>query len=139
MRTKLAIMIGSMSVFMSVAPVWAHHSFAAEYDQHKPVKLVGTVTKVELINPHVWIHIDVKDQDGKVVPWQIEAGAPNVLFRRGLTKDSLPVGTEIVVNGYQAKNGSKMANGKDVRLPNGQIVFLGSSGSGAPYDDKSNK
>jgi hypothetical protein len=139
MRTKLAVMIGSMSLFLSMAPVWAHHSFAAEYDQHRPVKLVGTVTKVELVNPHVWIHVDVKDPNGKVVSWQIEAGAPNVLFRRGLTKDSLPVGTEIVVSGYQAKNGSNTANGKDVRLPNGQIVFLGSSGSGAPYDDKSAK
>src|SRR5712671_4640392 len=121
---------------LAVRPALAHHAFAAEFDATKPVKLRGTVTKMEWINPHAWIHVDVKTPDGKVVSWMIEAGTPNTLFRRGFTKDSLASGTEILVDGYQAKDGSNKANGRDVTFPDGKKLFLGSSGTGAPYDEK---
>jgi len=124
------------SLLLSAAPVLAHHAFAAEFDAKKPVKLRGTVTKMEWINPHAWIHIDVKDPEGKVAEWMIEAGTPNTLFRRGFTKDSLQPGTEILVDGYQSKDGSNRANGRDVTFPDGRKLFLGSSGTGAPYDEK---
>jgi len=119
---------------LATVPVVAHHAFSAEFDAKRPVKLRGTVTKMEWINPHSWIHIDVKDDKGKVVAWMVEGGAPNALLRRGFTKDSLPVGTEILVEGYQAKDGSTRANGRDITLPDGKKLFVGSSGTGAPYD-----
>jgi len=118
------------------APAWAHHAFAAEFDAKKPVKLRGTVTKMEWINPHAWVHIDVKKDDGSVEEWMIEAGTPNTLLRRGLTRDSLKPGTEIIVDGYQSKDGSLRANGRDVTLPNGQTLFLGTASSDAPDDKK---
>lgn len=121
------------------APLWAHHAFAAEFDAKKEVHLTGTVTKVEWINPHAWIHMAVKSPDGTVNEWQVEMGTPNTLFRRGVTRDSLRTGIEINVDGYQAKDGSNTANGRDVTLPDGKKVFLGSSGTGAPYEDKSGK
>ncbi len=129
--------IGAAVVLLTAAvavPVWAHHAFSAEFDAKKPLKLQGTVTRMEWINPHAWIHIEVKDKDGKVVTWMIEGGTPNTLFRRGFTKKSLLPGTEIVVDGYQAKDGSMKANGRDLTLPDGQKLFLGSSGTGAPRD-----
>src|SRR5580692_8530024 len=128
--SKLAVVLLALA---TVAPTWAHHAFAAEFDADKPVKLEGTVTRMELINPHSWIHIDVKDADGKVTSWMIECGSPNTLYRHGFTKDTVKAGTRIVVQGYLAKDGDNRANGRDVTLPDGQKLFLGSSaGTGAP-------
>ena len=112
----------------------AHHSFAAEFDADKPITLKGTLTKIEIINPHGWIYVDVKTPDGKVENWAIEAGSPNILMRRGITKDTVKVGQKIVVEGYQSKDGSRRANGRDLTLPDGTKLFLGSSGTGAPYE-----
>ena len=117
---------------LAVKPALAHHAFAAEFDAKKPIKLRGTVTKMEWINPHAWIHVDVKKPDGTVEEWMIEAGTPNTLLRRGFTKDSLKAGTEVVVDGYQSKDGSLRANGRDITLPNGQTLFLGGSSPVAP-------
>jgi Family of unknown function (DUF6152) len=108
-------------------PVWAHHSFASEFDVTKPVKLQGTVTRMEWINPHSWIHIDVKNPDGTVTSWMVEGGSPNSLLRRGFTKHSLEAGTEIVVEGYQAKDGANRANGRDLTFPDGKKLFIGTN------------
>ena len=134
MGTKLAVAVAGMGLFLvgGAVSLSAHHAFAAEFDANRPVNFTGKVTKMEWTNPHVWIHVDVKNPDGTVDAWAIEAGTPNVLFRRGFTKDSLLPGTEIVVDGYQAKDGSRRANGRDVTLPDGRTLFLGSSGTGAP-------
>src|ERR1700730_5950099 len=115
MRTKgIIAMVVSAGVFAAGGRLSAHHAFAAEFDANKPIKLEGTVTKMEWINPHAWLHIDVKKPDGKVESWMIEGGTPNTLLRRGITRDSLQVGTEVVVDGYQAKDGSRRANGRDL-------------------------
>lgn len=134
MRTESALAAAALGLFLTAAPVWAHHAFSAEFDANKPVKLQGTVTKMEWINPHAWIHIDVKRDDGNVEKWMIEGGTPNTLLRRGFTRKSLLPGTEIVVDGYQAKDGSMKANGRDLTFPDGRKLFLGSSGTGAPRD-----
>ena len=137
MRRALTIVAGCAGLILAgVASASAHHAFAAEFDALKPVNLKGTVSKVEWVNPHVWIHVDVKKPDGTVEPWAIEGGTPNVLFRRGFTKQSLTQGTEIVIDGYQAKDGTRRANGRDLTLPDGKKLFLGSSGTGAPYELK---
>ena len=118
----------------AAVPVVAHHAFAAEFDANSPVEFSGTVTKVEWINPHVWIHLDVKKDDGTVENWAFEAGTPNVLFRRGFTRNSLLPGTDVLVDGYQAKDGTNRANGRDITLADGTKLFLGSSGTGAPWE-----
>jgi hypothetical protein len=133
MKTTAAAVVLAL---LGGAPVWAHHAFAAEFDAKKPVKLRGTVTKMEWINPHAWIHVDVKKADGTVDEWMVEAGTPNTLLRRGFTRDSLKPGTEIIVDGYQSKDGSLRANGRDVTLPDGKTLFLGSSAPDAPDDKK---
>jgi Family of unknown function (DUF6152) len=135
MRTKLALMLAGVGMFLAALPAFAHHAFTAEFDAKKPLKLRGTVAKVELINPHSWIHIDVKNPDGTTTRWMIEGGTPNTLLRRGFTKTSLPVGTEILVDGYQAKDGSNRANGRDLTFPDGKKIFLGSSGPEGPPPD----
>jgi hypothetical protein len=134
MRSRLFGVVAGVAFAVAVAavPVIAHHSFAAEFDAKKPVKLRGTVTKMEWINPHSWIHIDVKTPDGKVEQWMVEGGAPNALLRRGWNKNSLLPGTEIFVEGFQAKDGALRANGRDITFPDGKKLFVGSSGIGAP-------
>lgn len=134
MKKTLCIAIFGAGLLLTAAPVWAHHAFAAEFDVNKPLVLKGTVTKMEWINPHAWIHIDVKNADGTDTEWMIEAGAPNGLLRRGFTKNSLLPGTAIVVEGWQAKDGSNRANGSNITLPNGQKLFVGSPGTGAPTE-----
>jgi Family of unknown function (DUF6152) len=130
MRKTFAVLIAAIAVLAAAVPVWAHHAFAAEFDANKPVKFRGTVTKMEWINPHAWIHIDVKGDDGKVTPWMIEAAAPNALLRRGWTKQSLLAGTEILVEGFQAKDGANRANGSIITFADGKKLFVGSSGDG---------
>ena len=127
MRTKLSVMIAGAALLVAAVPVLAHHSFAAEFDAKKPVKLRGTVTKMEWINPHTWIYMDVKKDDGSVDEWMIEAGTPNTLLRRGFTRESLKAGTVVLVDGYQSKDGSLRANGRNLTLPNGQTLFLSNS------------
>ena len=134
MRTKFLPVVAVIVLGLSAIPLVAHHAFNSEFDSKRPIKLRGTVTKMEWINPHAWIHVDVKKPDGSVEKWMIEAGTPNTLFRRGFTKNSLQAGTEALIDGYQSKDGSLRANGRDLTLPNGQTLFLGSSGTGAPTE-----
>jgi hypothetical protein len=136
MRTKLTMAVCITGLAMSgwTSSASAHHAFAAEFDANKPVSFTGKITKMEWVNPHCWLHIEVKGSDGTVASWAIEAGTPNVLFRRGFTKDTLQPGLEVVVDGYQSKDGSRRANGRDLTFPDGRKLFLGSSGTGAPYE-----
>ena len=136
MRRAACFVVIGISMLVWVVPIAAHHAFAAEFDAKRPLKLQGTVTKMEWVNPHSWLYIDVKGPDGMVVSWAVEAGAPNAMFRRGFRKDSVPPGTEVVVDGYQAKDGSLKANGRSITLPDGKTVFVGSSGTGAPQDSR---
>ncbi len=126
--------LAALALLCATVPLRAHHAFAAEFDAKKPIKLQGTVTKVEWINPHAWIHIDVKAANGTVEKWMIEGGTPNTLFRRGVNKNSLPFGTVIIVDGYQAKDGTLKGNGRDITFPDGRKLFIGSTGTGAPGD-----
>ena len=130
-RARLSLALAGAALLAAV-PVAAHHAFAAEFDARKPVKLRGTVKKVEWINPHSWIHITVKKPDGAMEDWSIEAGPPTTLFRRGFNKNSLPVGAEIVIEGFQAKDSSRKANGRRMTFTDGRTLFLGDTGTGAP-------
>ena len=136
MRVKRVVGIVGLALYLaaSAASVTAHHAFAAEFDANKPVTMKGIVTKMEWLNPHVWLHMDVKMPNGEVENWAFEAGTPNVLFRRGFTRNSLLPGTVVVIDGYRAKDGSRRANGRDLTFEDGKKLFMGSSGTGAPYE-----
>ena len=136
MRVQLSVVAAAgTALILSARPAFPHHAFAAEFDATKPVHFQGTVTKMLWVNPHAWIYVDVTKPDGSVEEWMVEAGTPNTLIRRGFTKSSLPPGTAVVVDGYQAKDGALRANGRNLTLSNGQVLFVGSSGTGAPVDD----
>ena len=134
---SVGILIGlALVALCTVVPLWAHHAFSAEFDANRPVQLKGTVTKMEWINPHAWIHIDVTNDAGATESWMVEGGTPNTLFRRGFTKRSLLPGTVIMVDGYRAKDGTLKANGRDLTFEDGRRLFMGSSGTGAPRDGR---
>ena len=135
-RMGIASAFASLALLMAAPPLFAHHAFAAEFDAKKPIHLRGAIRRVEWINPHTWIHVDVKKPDGTVETWMIEAGTPNTLFRRGLTKTSLPLGLDVVVDGYRAFDGALRANGRNITLPDGRQLLLGNSDTGAPRDGK---
>ena len=131
----IAVVAGlALGLLVTAASLSAHHAFAAEFDANKPLQMKGTVTKMEWLNPHVWLHMDVKMPDGTVENWAFEAGTPSVLFRRGFTRKSLLPGTVVIIDGYRAKDGSRRANGRDLTFEDGKKLFMGSSGTGAPYE-----
>ena len=138
MTRRCGIPLGAILLLLvaAVSPARAHHAFAAEFDANRPLLLRGKVTKVEWVNPHAWVHMQITAQDGKTEEWMVEAGTPNTLLRRGITKESLLPGMEIVVDGYQSKDLSRRANGRDMTFPDGRKIFMGSSGTGAPRDGK---
>ena len=129
MKTRFALITAVASLLLAAIPVWAHHAFAAEFDANKPLKLTGTVTKMEWINPHSWIHIDVKNIDGTVTKWMVEGGSPNTLFRLGFTREALPEGTVISVDGFRAKDGANRAVGANLTFADGKRLFMGGSAS----------
>lgn len=135
MRAKLALVVLVGGGLMGAVSLRAHHAFGGEFDPTKPVLLKGAVTKIEWVNPHAWIHLEVRKPDGTTEEWMVEGGTPNTLLRRGITKDSLKIGTQIVVDGYQTRDHSLLrANGRNITFPDGRKLFLGSSGTGAPVD-----
>lgn len=136
MRTHLVALLAAVAFAFSTAPLSAHHGFAAEFDAKKPTKLRGTITRTEWINPHTWIHLAVKKPNGSVENWMIEGGPPNALFRRGFTRNSLPPGIEILVEGFQARDGTLRSNGREITLPDGRKLFVGTSNTGAPRDGR---
>jgi Family of unknown function (DUF6152) len=136
MAHKGRILWAGVIALAASVPVLAHHAFSAEFDANAPVTLRGPVTKIEWINPHAWIHMESKGANGKPEVWMVEGGTPNTLQRNGISRDSIKVGTEIVVSGYKAKDGRMRANGRDITFPDGRTLFMGSSGTGAPRDGK---
>ena len=140
MKTRLSIGVVGVGLLLATGQVFAHHSFAAEFDEHQAITLRGTLTKMEWVNPHGWIYVDVKGADGTVVNWAIEAGAPNGLLRRGLRKEDFPIGSELIIKGYRAKNGKSAANGRTVTFVDGRNFFLGTGGdTGTPKDGAEEK
>ena len=132
--TRRLSVLAAILLTSLVAPSVAHHAFSAEFDAQRPVHLQGPIVKAEWINPHAWFHVEVTGEDGEKTVWMVEGGTPNTLARRGINRNSLPVGTVIVVDGYQAKDGSMKANGRNMTFPDGTKLFMGSSGTGAPRD-----
>ncbi|HTR37384.1 MAG TPA: DUF6152 family protein [Bryobacteraceae bacterium] len=135
MKTPTAFTLAAVGVLSFALPVFAHHAFSAEFDVNKPVTLRGKVVKIEMVNPHAWFHVAVTNPDGTVTEWMIEGGSPNALVRHGFTKYSIPIGTEVVFSGFEAKDGSHRANGRDITFPDGKKIFLGTSGSEGPPPD----
>jgi hypothetical protein len=131
MRARFLLIVVSLGFGLS-APLLAHHAFSSEFDASKPIKIKGTISRIEWINPHSWIHVDVKEADGKITKWMVEGGSPNALIRRGVTQQLLKVGMEVSVDGYQAKDGSTRANGRDITLADGRKLSVASPGTGAP-------
>jgi Family of unknown function (DUF6152) len=140
MKTKAGFSVaaaGALCALVMAHPLFAHHAFAAEFDVNKPVHLQGKVVKIEMVNPHAWFHVAVPNPDGTTTEWAIEGGSPNALIRHGFHKSDIPIGTEVIFEGYQAKDGSHRANGRDITFPGGKKIFLGSSGpEGPPTDAK---
>ena len=136
MRTKTILALAAAAVALAGVPAVAHHAFSAEFDADRPIHLEGVVVKMEWINPHAWVHLEVTNEDGSTTVWMVEGGTPNTLLRRGFTKNSLLPGTEIIVDGYQAKDGSNKGNGRDLTFRDGRKLFMGSSGTGAPRDGR---
>jgi len=135
MRIKLSGVVAALALIgVGASSLLAHHAFSSEFDGNRPIKISGVVTKMEWVNPHAWIHIDVKKPDGTVESWAVEGGTPNTLLRRGLRKSDLPAGTEVTVDGYRAKDGGPRASGRNIALPNGRAIFLSNSGEGQPGD-----
>jgi hypothetical protein len=139
MRTKLAVVVASVGLLVAAAPLWAHHAFSAEFDVNKPMKLQGTLVKWEMVNPHSWFHINVKGPDGKAVEWMIEGGSPNQLIRLGVTKNTLAIGTEFVIEGYLAKDGTNKGVGRNFTFTDGRRLFLGGSAPGSNGPDANSK
>jgi hypothetical protein len=131
----ITLAYGALTLGAIVQPAAAHHSFAAEFDADQPVTLHGKITMMEWINPHTWMHVEVENDDGTTTPWMFEGGTPNTLFRRGFTRNTVSAGMEITIVGYRARNGANRANGRDLILPDGSRLFMGSSGTGAPGDE----
>jgi hypothetical protein len=129
----------AIGILIATVSLLAHHAFTAEFDTKKPVKLRGTIAKIEMVNPHSWIYIDVKNDDGSTSQWMLEAGSPNVLVRRGFSKAAIPKGTEVIFEGFQAKDGSNRANGRDITFPDGKKLFIGSTGAEGPPEDANKK
>lgn len=134
-RTIAIAVASTLAVSAAIPTAIAHHSFAAEFDAEQPVTLHGTITQMEWINPHTWMHVDVQNEDGTVTPWMIEGGTPNTLMRRGFTMETVKAGTEITIEGFRARNGSNRANGRDLILADGSRLFMGSLGTDAPGDE----
>ena len=136
MRTKLIVAVAAVGLVLASASAWAHHAFSAEFDVNKPIKLQGSLVKWEMVNPHSWFHVNVKDASGKVTEWMVEGGSPNQLIRLGVTKNTLPIGTEFLIDAYQAKDGGNKAVGRNFVLADGKRLFLGGSAPGGLGDTK---